>query len=398
MPCAQTMRRSGLSSVLVGSFLAIDVLTAHGNARSGTRTPRSQSAAPHHRRQPADRRLPAPCGLVPREDCATGGRPRRRLGRLPVAPRHHEFLALRSGRRSGIKAGRGAANPRGSPSAFATYGFRAISVPALGFFQAQFPVSSGERAPRRGLRFLPDLLRPFDLLTRANEPDRVVAATVPKRLPAENGADTRSSELPEASFSVSLNGLPEGSRPVLGPMELPLSEPPDPAARTGSYPRGSKNLSMSSSSSLPASAQRDRRMPVARPAPSRPGLGVLELTVAFITCSIPGHRLIWDVGHQAYPHKIPHRPRDASRTSSSRRPVRLHQARGDEYDRSGRHSRPRYRPRSACRRRALRVERTMYRGHGTAPCRRTMGWLNFVLVENSWIPGVRKCIRRARRL
>src|SRR5471030_1756114 len=35
------------------------------------------------------------------------------------------------------------------------------------------------------------------------------------------------------------------------------------------------------------------------------GLGVVELTVALhYTFNTPADRLIWDVGHQAYPHKI----------------------------------------------------------------------------------------------
>ena len=35
------------------------------------------------------------------------------------------------------------------------------------------------------------------------------------------------------------------------------------------------------------------------------GLGVIELTVALHwTFNTPDDRLIWDVGHQAYPHKI----------------------------------------------------------------------------------------------
>ena len=45
------------------------------------------------------------------------------------------------------------------------------------------------------------------------------------------------------------------------------------------------------------------------------GLGVVELTVASITCSTRrSDRLIWDVGHQAYPHKIVTGRRDRIRT------------------------------------------------------------------------------------
>ncbi len=45
------------------------------------------------------------------------------------------------------------------------------------------------------------------------------------------------------------------------------------------------------------------------------GLGVVELTVALHTVfDTPGDRLIWDVGHQAYPHKILTGRRDRIRT------------------------------------------------------------------------------------
>src|SRR5690554_5936494 len=45
------------------------------------------------------------------------------------------------------------------------------------------------------------------------------------------------------------------------------------------------------------------------------GLGVVELTVAIhYVFDTPGDRLIWDVGHQAYPHKILTGRRDRIRT------------------------------------------------------------------------------------
>ena len=45
------------------------------------------------------------------------------------------------------------------------------------------------------------------------------------------------------------------------------------------------------------------------------GLGVVELTVALhYTFDTPRDRLIWDVGHQAYPHKILTGRRDRIRT------------------------------------------------------------------------------------
>src|SRR5690349_412110 len=45
------------------------------------------------------------------------------------------------------------------------------------------------------------------------------------------------------------------------------------------------------------------------------GLGVVELTVAIhYVFDTPGDKLIWDVGHQAYPHKIVTGRRDRIRT------------------------------------------------------------------------------------
>src|SRR5258707_15052308 len=45
------------------------------------------------------------------------------------------------------------------------------------------------------------------------------------------------------------------------------------------------------------------------------GLGVVELTVALhYTFDTPNDRLIWDVGHQSYPHKILTGRRDRIRT------------------------------------------------------------------------------------
>ena len=58
------------------------------------------------------------------------------------------------------------------------------------------------------------------------------------------------------------------------------------------------------------------------------GLGVVELTVALhLIFDTPRDRLIWDVGHQAYPHKILTGRRDRIRTlASGRRVVGFHQA------------------------------------------------------------------------
>ena len=58
------------------------------------------------------------------------------------------------------------------------------------------------------------------------------------------------------------------------------------------------------------------------------GLGVVELTVALhYVFNTPDDRLIWDVGHQAYPHKILTGRRDRIQNAPpAGRPLRIHQA------------------------------------------------------------------------
>ncbi len=59
------------------------------------------------------------------------------------------------------------------------------------------------------------------------------------------------------------------------------------------------------------------------------GLGVVELTVALhYVFNTPEDKLIWDVGHQCYPHQDPDgTPRPHSHASPGRWPVRLHKTR-----------------------------------------------------------------------
>ena len=60
-------------------------------------------------------------------------------------------------------------------------------------------------------------------------------------------------------------------------------------------------------------------------------LGVVELTVAIhAVFDTPHDRLLWDVGHQAYPHKILTGRRDRIRTlASGWRSVRVHPSGGE---------------------------------------------------------------------
>lgn len=56
------------------------------------------------------------------------------------------------------------------------------------------------------------------------------------------------------------------------------------------------------------------------------GLGVVELTITLHhTFNTPDDRIIWDVGHQAYPPQTPHRTAEKfSHTSTGEGSLRLH--------------------------------------------------------------------------
>jgi 1-deoxy-D-xylulose-5-phosphate synthase len=80
------------------------------------------------------------------------------------------------------------------------------------------------------------------------------------------------------------------------------------------------------------------------------GLGVVELTVALhYVFDTPRDRLIWDVGHQAYPHKILTGRRDRIRTlrRAAASPASPSAARANTTRSARRTARPRSRPRSA---------------------------------------------------
>ena len=87
------------------------------------------------------------------------------------------------------------------------------------------------------------------------------------------------------------------------------------------------------------------------------GLGVVELTVAIhYLFDTPRDRLIWDVGHQCYPHKIITGRREPhAQPAPRRRLVRFHQARGERIrTRSAQRTpRPRFHRGSAWRWRAI---------------------------------------------
>ncbi len=93
------------------------------------------------------------------------------------------------------------------------------------------------------------------------------------------------------------------------------------------------------------------------------GLGVVELTVALHhVFDTPADRLIWDVGHQAYPHKILTGRRDRIRTIRQGGGLSGFTKRAEsEYDPSApRIPRPRFPPGSAWRWRATsKARRTM---------------------------------------
>ena len=60
------------------------------------------------------------------------------------------------------------------------------------------------------------------------------------------------------------------------------------------------------------------------------GLGVVELTVAIhYVFDTPSDKVIWDVGHQAYPHRSSPAAATAFGLSAGRRAQRLHQKVGE---------------------------------------------------------------------
>ena len=83
------------------------------------------------------------------------------------------------------------------------------------------------------------------------------------------------------------------------------------------------------------------------------GLGVVELTVALhYVFDTPDDRLVWDVGHQAYPHKILTGRRDRIRTLApwaAASPASPSAARANTTRSARRTARPRSRRRSASR-------------------------------------------------
>ncbi len=87
------------------------------------------------------------------------------------------------------------------------------------------------------------------------------------------------------------------------------------------------------------------------------GLGVVELTVALhYVFDTPTDRLIWDVGHQAYPHKILTGRRDRIRTLDDRAagcPASPSARRANTTRSAPRIPPPRFRPASAWRWRAI---------------------------------------------
>ena len=103
------------------------------------------------------------------------------------------------------------------------------------------------------------------------------------------------------------------------------------------------------------------------------GLGVVELTAAIhYVFDTPDDKLIWDVGHQCYPHKILTGRRDRIRTLRQGGGLSGFTKRAEsEYDHSARRTpRPPSRPRWASRPRAIsRARRTRsWPSSATAPC------------------------------
>ena len=90
----------------------------------------------------------------------------------------------------------------------------------------------------------------------------------------------------------------------------------DPPARPRPLPRDLKNLSAEQLAQLADELRQETIDAVAKTGGHLgAGLGVVELTVALhYVFDTPTDKLIWDVGHQAYPHKILTGRRDRIRT------------------------------------------------------------------------------------
>ena len=95
------------------------------------------------------------------------------------------------------------------------------------------------------------------------------------------------------------------------------------------------------------------------------GLGVVELTVALhYVFDTPRDRLLWDVGHQAYPHKIVTGRRSRIRTCARKTACRA--SRGAARASTTRSARPIPRPRSR--------PGWAWRWRATSPAATTMSW------------------------
>ena len=130
----------------------------------------------------ADHRFPSAGAVVPRPHPAAGGRGRHRLGRLPVAPRHHEFLAVRSGCRSRYRV---QSRPAQSDASL-PISFRDLWVPGnfgrrrWRFFRAHFQFLLANERLGAAYDYYLICCGPLDLMTRGDQPDEAVAAIAAK--------------------------------------------------------------------------------------------------------------------------------------------------------------------------------------------------------------------------
>ena len=145
--------------------------TARFDARPGARPARAAAAAAHHRRQPSHHRLSPRGAVVPRPIEAAGTRARPRLGRLPVAPRHHEFLAVRSGRRARHRD----SAPSGATRWCVAISFRDLWIPGelqpapWRFFKAHFQFLTANERLGAAYDYYLICCGPLDLMSRAHQ-------------------------------------------------------------------------------------------------------------------------------------------------------------------------------------------------------------------------------------
>ena len=119
--------------------------------------------------------------------------------------------------------------------------------------------------------------------------------------------------------------------------EIPRVRPATPVLDRAATPSSCADWARRNSKSLPTNCARSCCTASAAPAEHfGAGLGVIELTIALhYVYDTPDDRLVWDVGHQAYPHKILTGRRERMGTLRQKDGLAAFRAGSSEYDTFG---------------------------------------------------------------